>query len=214
MAGTGLFLVTFLFVHLGINLFILANDGGEAFNTYAHFMATAGIVRPLEVGLFIFFGLHIYQGLALTFANKAARPVAYATSNNNPKVSWFSKNMALSGTIVLFFLIVHLVNLWIPAKLGYMEHTTLADGTEVKDMFTAVVKVFKHDPLSLFYTALYLVGVFLLALHLQHGFQSAFKTLGLYHVKYNNLIQATGTIIAFGVPALFALIPLGVWFLY
>ena len=81
MAATGLFLISFLVIHVSINSLIFLNDGGETFNTAAHFMSHNIVVRILEVGLFVGLLMHIYQAWVLTQENRKARPVQYAVSN-------------------------------------------------------------------------------------------------------------------------------------
>ena len=68
MALTGLFLVTFLIVHLAGNL--LLYKSAESFNVYSEFMATNALIRVLEIGLVLGFGAHIIDGILLTLANK------------------------------------------------------------------------------------------------------------------------------------------------
>ena len=84
MAFTGLFLITFLIVHAGINSCIFLNDNGQTFNTFGHFMSHNWIVRFLEVGLFAGLILHIIQGLLLWKQNRAARPVGYIRTSLRP----------------------------------------------------------------------------------------------------------------------------------
>ena len=204
MSLTGLFLVSFLLVHLSGNFLLFKSDTGDAFNLYSHFMSTNGLIRVLEIGLVLGFGLHIYTAIILTQKNKAARPIGYATSNNNAKVSWFSKNMGLSGSIVLVFLIIHLLNFYFPFHYGYDQYVTI-DGVEYKDMYSLVAKVFKEQP---WYSALYVLAMVLLSFHLQHGFTSAFQTLGLEHKKYTPIISGLGTLISVLIPLGFASMPL------
>lgn len=207
MSLTGLFLVSFLFVHLSGNFLLFKDDGGAAFNLYSKFMSTNAVIRVLEIGLVLGFGFHIYTAIVLTKINKAARPIGYAVSNDNQKVSWFSKNMGISGSIVLIFLIVHLLNFYFPYHYGW-DKTMLIEGEEVKDMYTLVAIVFKNQP---WYSILYIVAMLLLGFHLNHGFQSAFRTLGIDHVKYTPTITFLGTVISILVPLGFASMPIYFW---
>jgi succinate dehydrogenase / fumarate reductase cytochrome b subunit len=208
MSLTGLFLVSFLFVHLSGNLLMFKDDNGLAFNTYSHFMSTAFIIRILEIVLVLGFVLHIYTSYQLTQLNKKARPVGYVAGDATPQVSWFSKNMGLSGSIVLIFLITHLQNFWYRYKFQDIPMTELADGTEVKDMYVLVTTVFANE---WWFSILYIVAMILLAFHLNHGFQSAFRTLGIEHKKYTPAIKNLGTLLSVVLPAGFAIFPIYYW---
>lgn len=207
MSLTGLFLVSFLFVHLSGNFLLFKNDGGEAFNVYSHFMSTNTVIRVLEIGLLLGFLIHIYTAFVLTNRNKAARPIGYAVSNNNRKVSWFSKNMGLSGSIVLVFLILHLQNFYWRYH-NWDIPTMMVGEEELKDMYFLVATVFKNE---WWYSVLYLVAMVLLGFHLNHGFQSAFRTLGIDHKKYTPIITGLGVIISVVLPLGFATMPLYFW---
>jgi succinate dehydrogenase / fumarate reductase cytochrome b subunit len=210
MSLTGLFLVSFLLVHLSGNFLLFSSDGGDAFNVYSNFMSTNGVIRVLEIGLVLGFGIHIYTALILTRMNAAARPIGYAMQKNNEKVTWFSRNMGLSGSIVLFFLIVHLINFWFPYHYNQMPMVEI-EGKTYKDMFWLVATVF-HD--EWWYSILYLIALLLLGFHLQHGFASAFQTLGLEHTKYNSIICGLGNLISILVPLGFATMPVYFWFFH
>ncbi|MDR0437293.1 MAG: succinate dehydrogenase cytochrome b subunit [Bacteroidales bacterium] len=119
LALIGLFLMLFLLTHLGINLCLLRNDGGEWFRAAAHFMGTNYIVKVFEVMLFGAIGLHILLALIIQFHNWMARPVGYA-SGNKSKTAFGSKLMIWSGLLVALFLVVHLVHFWF-AKVGWTE---------------------------------------------------------------------------------------------
>src|SRR5450432_3664568 len=97
MALTGLFLVSFLMVHVGINACMWANDGGEMFNKAAHFMGSMVVIRILEIGLFLFIFLHIIQGLALEITNRSKRGTGYAVGYGNRGSKWYSRSMGLLG---------------------------------------------------------------------------------------------------------------------
>jgi succinate dehydrogenase / fumarate reductase, cytochrome b subunit len=108
MGLTGLFLVTFLVVHVGINSMIFLNDGGTTFNEYATFMSHNYLIRVMEIGLFVGFIIHIYQGFVLTRTNQKARPVNYAVAPGNNTSNWYSRSMGILGSLLLIFLAVHL----------------------------------------------------------------------------------------------------------
>lgn len=204
MSLTGLFLVSFLFVHLSGNFLMFKNDGGDAFNVYTKFMSTNTLIRVLEIGLLVGFLLHIYTAFVLTRKNKAARPIGYAVPSNNPKVSWFSTNMGLSGSIVLVFLVIHLMNFYWKFHYDWTK-MVLIDNEPHKDMYTLVILVFQHQ---WWYSLLYVVAMVLLGFHLNHGFQSAFRTLGVDHVKYTPIITGLGVLISILLPIGFAIFPI------
>ena len=131
MALTGLFLVSFLFVHLSGNFLLLNDDAGEKFNAYSRFMSTAGIIRVLEIVLLLGFLIHMYTALVLTRKNQSRRPIGYAASNKTPGVTWFSKNMGLTGSVILVFLIIHLKQFWYEYHNGVVPqvyYTELSQG--------------------------------------------------------------------------------------
>ncbi len=197
MGATGLFLISFLVVHVSINACIFANDHGQLFNAAASFMAHNIVIRIMEIGLFLGLIIHAYQALMLTLKNKQARPVAYASYSGASNSSWYSRSMGILGSLLLIFLVVHLANFWVPTKAAVFaghEHDTFAS---LKEVFA--------NPL---FVALYLVGVISLAYHLLHGFQSAFQTLGLNHKKYTPMIKILGVAFSIIVPLLFALMPI------
>ncbi len=199
MAATGLFLISFLVVHVSINSLIFLNDGGETFNTAAHFMSHNIVIRIMEVGLFVGLLMHIYQAWVLTQENKKARPVQYAVQNETAS-KWYSRSMGILGSLLLIFLVVHLANFWYPTKVAVAagdEHNTYLN---LKEVFTGEY--------SMVFAGVYLLGVFSLGYHLLHGFQSAFQSLGFNHKKYTPLIKAIGTGFSIVVPLIFALMPL------
>lgn len=123
MGLSGLFLVSFLFVHMSGNLLLFSSDGGVAFNQYTRFMTTNTVIRILEWVLFAGFIFHIVYAAIVTRQNRAARPERYAYKGKDASSSWFSRNMGLSGTIVLAFLIIHLVMFWGRYKFGDATQT-------------------------------------------------------------------------------------------
>jgi len=200
MAATGLFLISFLVVHVSINSLIFLNDGGETFNAAAHFMSHNIIIRIMEVGLFVGLLMHIYQAWVLTQENKKARPVQYAVQNESAS-KWYSRSMGILGSLLLMFLVLHLSDFWWDTKIAVAngeEHNTY---NELKEKFT-------EGDFYLVRIALYIVGVASLGYHLLHGFQSAFQSLGFNHKKYTPLIKALGAGFSIIVPLLFAMMPL------
>jgi succinate dehydrogenase / fumarate reductase cytochrome b subunit len=201
MALTGLFLCSFLLVHLygNSNLFGDPQNAKPAFDTFAKFMSTFPPMRILEAGLFLGFFLHILQGVILYFQNRQARPIPYAKKPGNETSSPLSRIMIWSGGLVFFFLVVHVNTFFVNVRLRL--------GHEVS-MYDAVKSAFENPV----YSAFYLVALLFLGLHLNHGFESAFQTLGLNHKKYTPLIKVLGLLYSVLVPLGFAAMP--VYFLY
>lgn len=243
MALTGLFLISFLIAHLSGNLQLFTQNP-TSFNEYTRFMTTNPLIKVMEKGLIVGFGLHIIFAVILTYLNGKARPVQYAYRNEGASSSWMSRNMGLTGSIILIFLGIHLymfygtyhfgagtqvdaqkafTEVWkITAdqtiavqsgtvtlhKDGFLtaETAKLLGNTPVTaiSMYDVTVKSFKVWWVSLFYIA----AMLLLGLHLKHGFQSAFRTLGLVHKKYTPAIEFLGLAFCIAVPLLFALMPI------
>ncbi|MTI20457.1 succinate dehydrogenase cytochrome b subunit, partial [Fulvivirga sp. RKSG066] len=199
MALTGLFLITFLIVHLSGNFQLLLDDGGEAFNVYAKFMTTNPIIKTTSYLLYATFLVHIIWAIILTVHNKKSRPVDYAMTKGSTNSTWSSRNMGILGTIILIFLIIHLRNFWYEMHWGGIE-TVNYDGEEYKDLYSVVSAAFSEW----WYVAIYVAAMLGLMFHLFHGFKSAFQTLGLNHPKYNPVIRVVGYAIAVIIPALFA----------
>jgi len=207
MSITGLFLVVFLVAHLVGNVSLLMEDGAK-FNEYAHLMKHNPLIILSEVVLFAGFIAHIVQGILLERKNRGARTQQYAVANDNEKVSWTSKYMGPFGIIILLFLGLHLYDFFRFKYLVAAPMITI-NGVEMADLHPIVHNVYKT---SIAHLIIYPLAMIIIGLHLSHGFQSAFRSLGLYHVKYTPAIIGLGTVYAIVVPALFAIIPIFVHF--
>lgn len=202
MALSGLFLIFFLLEHL-ISNFLLLTDDPSDFNGYAEFMKNNPFIKGAEYILFAGFIIHIVFAAIISYQNKKARPKGYAYNNPGENSSWFSRNMGLTGSIILIFLLVHLNSFFFPHKLPnpISGHATL-------DLYSDAYQKFSNVP----YTLFYVFAMLLLAFHLNHGFQSSFQTLGARHPKYTPFIKGLGTAFAILVPAGFAFIPVYICF--
>ncbi len=217
MGATGLFLISFLIIHAGINAMIFFNDGGETFNHWGHFMGSNLIVRTMEIGLMAFLLLHIVQGLTLWAQNRKARPVKYAVVKGDGKSKWYSKSMGLLGTLILIFLILHFYHFWIPSRFGGMANIKpLAEATlgleynnqPVHNLYAEMITVFSGNLLVVIF---YVLGCISLCWHLLHGFQSAFQTFGVNHKRYTPVIKSIGVVYSVGITLLFASMPLAMY---
>jgi len=214
MGLTGLFLITFLVVHVGVNACIWANDNGEMFNKAAHFMGSMVVIRIVEIGLFAGFFVHIIQGLVLEFQNRKKRGIGYQVSFGNKGSKWYSRSMGLLGTLILLFLIMHIYHFWTPSRLGgiagihELQPVTYENDKEIHNLYAEMLTVFQDHILIVI---LYVLGCFSLAWHLLHGFQSAFRSVGLYNNKYLKMANAVGIVFSLIVPLTFAMMPVSIY---
>ncbi len=200
MALTGLFLAAFLAEHLYGNLLLYYNDNGAAFNEYSHTMVHNILIRMVEVFLFAAILLHVAQSIAITRKNNAARPVKYQVRKDGETSNWFSRNMGITGSVIFFFLVVHLRTFFVPYRItGIGEDGSLA--LVVKEAFA-----------NGWYSSFYVAASLILGFHLNHGFQSAFQTLGMNNKQYAGLIRNTGTVFAVVMGAGFASFPIIFYF--
>ncbi|TAH25346.1 MAG: succinate dehydrogenase [Cytophagales bacterium] len=207
MALTGLFLCTFLIVHLIGNFQLLKQDGGEAFNFYAKFMTSNPIIKTTSYLLYSSIVLHIIVAILITLQNKKSRPQGYVVSKN--KSSWASRNMGILGTFILVFIVVHMKDFWAEYHFEDLPMYQLKDGSMVKDLYLEVFGAFKN----IYYVGLYVFCMGAVGYHLWHGFESGFQTLGLNHKKYTPWIQSSGKAFSVLIAAAFAFIPLYIYFI-
>jgi succinate dehydrogenase / fumarate reductase, cytochrome b subunit len=194
MGLSGLFLCSFLVVHLYINLFLFASDAGATFESYSTFMSTYPLIRPVEWVLFAGFIIHLILGVVLWLANRRARPDRYTVNRASEVSALSSRVMFWTGLFVFCFLAIHINTFFIQSR--FVDHSV--------PMFERVAKAFK-DPL---YVAFYVVALGFLGYHLKHGFQSAFQTFGLRGSKYEKLIDVVAVVFWLLFPLAFAAMPL------
>ncbi len=213
MSVTGLFLVLFLLVHLSMNLTLMLNDvhlfgrhwaEGEMFNTGAHFMISTPLIRVMEPLLAAGFVLHIVYGVFVTLRNRRYRPVKYAVAPKSDGVEWSGKNMFILGLLVLAFLVLHLLNFFWRFRYGTMPTVEL-HGVVMDDSYSVVAGLFRS---SVLYCLVYIVSSVLLALHLSHGFWSAFQTVGLSNQKWLGRLRVVSLVYAVVIGVGFSIIPL------
>lgn len=210
MALTGLFLISFLAVHLAGNLQLITSPtgDGQAFNEYAYFMTHNPIIKFTSYGLYAGILLHAIQGIFLWLKNRQARgPVGYAMkANRTAGASKASFRMGALGTVILIFIIVHMVQFW--AQMKFTDNVAMIayEGADhaVKDLYTLVAGAYTNIGFVVFYV----ISMIFIGFHLFHGFESAFQTLGLNHKKWTPLIKVTGRVYSVIVPLGFAIIPI------
>lgn len=183
MGLSGIYLYFFLFVHLFGNIGLL--EGPEFFNKYGHLMlhTLSKVVYPIEVTLLAAFLFHIGMGFKLTAENRAARPERYAVNASKRGSSPLSKFMALTGSWMLLFVIIHVPHF----RFGVTTNmpTVVYQGVEVRDLYTTAMDAFAKP----WYTGFYIFSFLLIAVHLAHGVQSSLQSLGLSHPRYNTFVQ-------------------------
>ncbi len=197
MAISGLFLIIFLLQHFAIN--ITSVFSGDLFNQLSHFMGTNPLVQFVLQPILIFGVIfHFVMGFVLDIINKRARGRRYKIYKGNSNASWVSRNMIISGSTVLAFLVLHFYDFWIP-EMDYKYVKFLPENPD--RYFEELVHKFE----DITRVVLYVISFFFLALHLSHGFASSFQTMG-FNNKYTVLVKSFGKLYAFGIPFGFAFI--------
>jgi succinate dehydrogenase / fumarate reductase, cytochrome b subunit len=197
MALAGLFLLTFLPVHLAIN-FMLLQDKPEPFNKAAHFMATFPVIKIFEVVLFGAILIHITWGILLQIQNWIARPIGYAGGSKS-ETTFFSRFMIWTGACIFTFLVLHFFNFYF-IKLGLVKG-------DPENFYKVAHDLFQIPA----YNYIYLVCFTLLGLHLYHAFSSAFQTLGLNHRIWTPVVKTVALVYAIVLPSGFAVISIILW---
>ena len=167
IACSGLLLAAFLFFHLINNLTLFY--GEETFNSMVLFLESIKpVVRILEFSLLAILIIHTINALKITISNKKARSINY-NYNAQPEISAFNaRTMAISGSIILLFLIIHLSYIW-------YTYQTMSGHDYFNVLLQNKIGFLGHFPTSIFY----IISIILISFHLQHGFQSALKTFGI-----------------------------------
>ena len=199
MALSGLFLISFLSLHFFINL--MSVFSADTFNEMSHFMGYNPVIQfamqPILVAGVVF---HFVMGFVLELKNRNARPLSYAKYNGSANASWASRNMIISGIVVLAFLGLHFYDFWVhEMTYKYIEHAPV----EADRYYTELVAKFQN-PIRV---GIYSVCFVLLSVHLWHGFASSFQSVG-FNNRYSKSIQKLGYAFAILVPFGFVFIAL------
>lgn len=199
MALSGLFLILFLTQHFVINITSVFSP--KTFNVLSHFMGNNAVVQfllqPLLIAGVLF---HFLMGFVLEAQNRNARASKYGSYKGAANASWGSRNMLLSGAVVLSFLGLHFYDFWIPEmNYKYIEALPLNPDRYYEE----TVHKFEN-PIRV---GLYVLSFAFLALHLSHGFQSSFQSIG-FNNKYSKAIKGFTKAFAFGIPLGFVFIAL------
>ncbi len=207
MSLAGLFLMTFLFVHLAINLLLLFDDSRGLFNQVAHFMGTNPFIQTFQWVLFGGFIIHMIFGVILQIQNWMARPKRYkkkAVSEDN----YFSKFMIHTGIVIGIFLVIHLTDFFLKKIGGTVPEIHHGNLAGMEDMGILVFEKFK----MIGYVIFYVVALVILGFHLDHAFQSAFQSLGLNHKKYTPVIKWLSHFVAIVLAVGYISIPVCIYF--
>jgi len=199
MALSGLFLISFLSLHFFINLTSVFSE--DVFNMMSHFMGYNPIIQfvmqPILVAGVIF---HFVMGMVLELKNRSSRPIGYANYNGAANSSWVSRNMIVSGLVVLAFLGLHFYDFWIQEMTYKYINVNEINPTryyeELNHKFESPVR-----------TGLYALAFILLSMHLWHGFNSSFQSVG-FNNKYSKALHKLGYAFAIVVPFGFIFIAL------
>ena len=164
----------------------------------------------MEIGLFAGFLIHIIQGIVLELQNRSRRAKGYAIDLGNKGSKWYSRSMGLLGSILLIFLIIHWNHFWVPSRITQagLNEVTLSNGVHTHNMFAPMQAVFTEA----WVVILYVVACISLCWHLIHGFQSAFRTIGVHNNKYLSLLSAIGVGYSVIISLAFAMMPVSMYF--
>ncbi|MEO8932666.1 MAG: succinate dehydrogenase cytochrome b subunit [Xanthomarina sp.] len=197
MALSAFFLMIFLVQHFAINMLSVINP--DTFNEVSHFMGTNWLVQYAMQPILIFGVIfHFVMGFVLEIKNKAARNIAYVKYNGNANSSWMSRNMIWSGAAILAFMVLHFIDFWFPeVNTKYIQGDMsglMADGQGFR-YYEELVNKFANPAR----VAAYALAFVFLALHLLHGFSSAFQSVGANN-KYTKGLKGFGKAYAIIIP--------------
>ena len=189
VALTGVILMLFVIGHLLGNLQIFL--GPRWVNDYAQHLRDLGpLLWAVRITLLVAVFLHIYFTVSLALDNRRARPQGYK-KRDYIRASYASRHMVVSGLVVLAFIIFHLLHFTgrrFDARFPMLKN----DPLNHYDVYSMMVYGFQNYYVSAFY----LLGLFLLALHLSHGSSSFFQSLGFNDKKLTPRLASGGRIFA------------------
>lgn len=205
---TGLFLCLFLVVHLSANLILVFPESlsKPAYNAYSTFLRENPFITAVAYLLYASIILHVVHSLIVTLRNRRARKQSYQYNNSAANSTWQSQNMGWMGILILIFITIHLVNFWSRIKLG-LGNPVEVDQQGYLDVYSVTYALFQNP----FYVAFYVVLMIPLGYHLQHGFKSAFMSLGFHSNKGLALLAKISLVYALAMAIGFALIPIIVY---
>lgn len=210
MAVTGLFIAFFLIMHLAGNLILIIPDSWfpiefwgnvanqhDMYNAYSHFLVSFWFIELVAWVLYLAITVHVIDALLITLRNRKARGDKYVVADHSTS-TWYSRNMGILGSVLLVFIVIHMGQFWLKYKVL---------GTE-PDLYNLVVATFKQTWVLVFYQ----ISMVVLAFHLIHGVESAFKSLGLYPNSPMKVIKYFAMGFGILIAVLYAIIPLVIYF--
>ena len=208
MALSAFFLMIFILQHFAIN--ILSVFSPDTFNEVSYFMGTFWVIQfVLQPVLILGVIFHFIMGFVLEIKNNRARRISYVKNNGSANSTWMSRNMIWSGGFILVFLIIHFIDFWAPEiNIKYFkgDMSGLIDPDNVDSGYRFYEElVHKFEPI--WRVALYCLGFVFLSLHLLHGFNSAFQSVGANN-KYTKGLRGFGKFYAIVIPLGFIFIAL------
>jgi succinate dehydrogenase / fumarate reductase cytochrome b subunit len=205
MALSALFLIIFLLEHFIVNLTSVFSE--DVFNNVSQFMGTNWLIQFVMQPVLIFAVVfHFVMGFVLEIKNNKARNIKYVQNNGGASSTWVSRNMILSGVVILGFLGLHFYDFWVPEITAKYIHGDMSglmeDGNGLR-----YFDELQHKFLSPVRIVLYCLAFVFLALHLLHGFNSAFQSVGANN-KYTKGLKGFGKAFAIVIPLGFVIIAL------
>ncbi len=195
MAVTGLSFCIFLTGHLIGNLTIY--KGKDAFNTYAEKLHSLGpLLTAAEIGLLLFAVVHVLSGTLLFIGNFYARPQRYVIKKSAGGRTVGSRTMPYTGFFVLLFVVFHLIN------FHFVDKTQQTIYLIVSNAFA--------DPVYVF---VYIAAMIIVAVHVSHGFWSAFQTVGANHPKYMPIVRGTAICFSLAIGVGFGFLPIYIFYM-
>ena len=195
MAISAMLLLSFLIVHVSLNLISIFSK--DAFNGASQFMGYNPFIQfVFQPILMIGVVFHFVMGFVLELKNNAARPIKYGMYNGSANSSWMSRNMIYSGLVILAFFGLHFYDFWLH-EMNYKYIQVMPEDptrywSELHEKFGDIWRV-----------VIYVIAFVLLGLHLAHGFQSSFQSIGARHPKYTPFIKGFGTWFSILIPLAF-----------
>ena len=202
IAFSGLLLCVFLLMHLMNNIALFA--GPDVFNGMVGALESIKpLVRVLEVGLLLIFLMHIINALQLTWSNRQASLKQSTSLTQNETSTLNSRTMALSGSVILIFFIIHLRYLW----YTYQQHLFISENETYYDVILRNQWGYLgHTPTAIFY----ILAILFIGFHLKHGFQSGLKTFGVLPKSRWNILYRLSFLFWAIIPGAFILIVLSI----
>ncbi len=197
-------LVIFIIVHLLGNLTLFAGDGGAAFNAYDEKLHAIGeLFYVIEIGLLLFFVFHIVYGLKLWLQNRKGRGQRYAAGQKSKggtsHLNSSSVNMAISGLVLLVFVVVH---------VSQFRFEAFGSEEQYGSLYGLVVHAF-HNP---GWVAFYCGSIFFLGWHLRHGMWSMLQTIGAMNDRWTKTVYGAGAVLGVILALGFFVLPLYIFF--